>query len=155
MADQDGLKDSIRIYWVNRANTALLDHVAEDVFDVPFTRDSLDAFLMAPSHALFVAVNGARVVGQIRGIVHSQPDGPRELYIDNLGVAPDFQRMGLATALGEALLAWGQDKGCAAVWTAAEPKNEEAKSFYASLGLKPRETKIFEANLPAPGSSAG
>lgn len=125
----------------------LLDRVAEDVFDDAITPASAAAFLAAPGHALLVALADGVVIGQARGIVHAQPDGPPQLYIDNLGVAPASQRRGAATALVRALKAWGLAQGCVSCWVATETDNAEGLGFYESLGMTRKTLAWFEAEL--------
>ena len=70
----------------------------------------LSDFLAQENHALFLAVDrdSQMIVGQVRGIVHYQPDGARQLYLDNLGVTGTRQRQGIGRALVERLLQWAE-----------------------------------------------
>lgn len=121
--------------------------IADDVFDDDMDADALATFLDAPGHALFVALEDGVVVGQARGCVHLQPDGPPQLYIDNLGVAPAHKRRGIATGLVRALMAWGRSQDCALVWVSTEPDNAEGLAFYRSLGLAAKTMTWFETPL--------
>jgi aminoglycoside 6'-N-acetyltransferase I len=134
-------------------DAGVLGNVVEDVFDGSVSPADAAAFLPAPGHALFVALADAVVVGQIRGLVHVQPDGPSQLYIDNLGVAPGEQRKGAATALIRALLAWGREQGCVACWVATETDNEEARAFYSAVDLREKALAWFETDLADETSS--
>lgn len=130
----------------------VLRNVAEDVFDSDIDPARLAGFLAAPGHALFVAVSANAVVGQARGIVHRQPDGPPQLYIDNLGVAPERQREGVASALLAALLDWSRGQGCESFWVATERDNAPARALYAGLDAAEKDLVWFERALtPAPG----
>ena len=133
---------SIEIRLLGAGETARLGRVADDVFDEPLVASALAAFVAAAGHACFLAMAGALVVGQVRGMVHQQPDRAPDLYIDNLGVAPGWQRRGIATRLVEALMDWGRDRGCETVWVATETDNETAQAFYASLGLSQRQSCV-------------
>lgn len=139
--------DGFSILRVTQRDAGVLGNVAEDVFDGPVSPATSAAFLSAPGHALFVALSDAVVIGQVRGMVHLQPDEPSQLYIDNLGVTPAEHRKGVATALVRALLTWGREQGCESVWVAAQIEDERAQAFYASLGLEPKTLKWFEAEL--------
>ena len=88
---------SISIQMVIPANTALLANISDDVFDYAIASDKLKTFLADSRHGMFIAMDDALVVGQIRGNVHLQPDRASDLYIDNLGVAPSHQRRGVAS----------------------------------------------------------
>jgi len=127
---------TIDIECVTPANASLLAAVAEDVFDEDITPDRLGAFLAADGHVMFVAVEAGQVVGQIRGMVHVQPDRASDLYIDNLGVAPSHKRRQIGSQLIAALMAWGEAQGCTYVWLATEPDNDEGLGFYNTLNFE-------------------
>lgn len=123
---------SYSIHRVAPANVALLSRIAEDVFDEAIQPGPLADFLADPNHALFVAVHNDEVIGQIRGMVHLQPDRASDLYIDNLGTAPSHQRRGVATALINAMLDWGRTRRCTYAWVATETDNDGAIGFYGA-----------------------
>lgn len=135
------------IHRMTPRDAGLLGNVADDVFDGPITPATSAAYLAAPGHALFVALKDGIVVGQVRGIVHVQPDEPAQLYIDNLGVAPPVQRQGVATGLVRALLAWGRQRGCAGAWVATETENAEAMACYATLGFEQKTLAWFSRDI--------
>lgn len=138
---------AIAIHSVTAENTDLLARVAEDVFDGEITPDRLGWFLAAPGHVMFVAVEADQVVGQIRGMVHLQPDRASDLYIDNLGVAPSHKRRGIATMLIAALIAWAKAQGCISVWLATETDNDEAIGLYGKLQFERKTSELFEAPI--------
>lgn len=140
MTDEPSLSVEIRL--VGPATTGLLARIADDVFDEPAHQAALATFAAEPGHALFVALADVGVVGQVRGMVHQQPDRRPDLYIDNLGVAPKWQRRGIGTRLIRALLAWGTERQCETVWVATETENGVAQAFYASLGLTQRQACV-------------
>lgn len=137
-------------YYVHRVtplNTGLLANVDQDVFDSKIDSAYLAAYASEPLNAMFVAVAGNTVIGQIRGCVHLQPDRASDLYIDNLGTATSFLRRGIASALITALLAWGRDHGCSYVWVATELDNEGARGFYAAHGFKQESIAMFSLDI--------
>ncbi|WP_375573044.1 GNAT family N-acetyltransferase [Ahrensia marina] len=121
--------------------------VAEDVFDAIPTAPHLEKLALMPGHALFVAVGGGVVVGQLLAVIQFQADRPPQLYIDNLGVAPPFKRQGVARGLFEAAMAWGRDGGCEQVWLATDVGNAEARGFYASLGFTREAADVYSGSL--------
>lgn len=123
----------IEISRVTPANAAWLVRTDPEVFDAPIDTDRLAAFLGAPSHFMAVARSGGLVVGQVRAMVHLQPDGPTQLYIDNLGVAPDHQRQGIGRALLREAFLWGQEMGCEDAWVATELDNQPARALYHTV----------------------
>jgi len=124
------------LHRITAQTTALLARVAEDVFDDAIDPAHVAAYVAAGDHALYVAVRDGVVIGQARAVLHRQPDSGADIYIDNLGVAPEAKRQGVATALVDALVAWGKAATpCRSVWVATEPDNEEANGFYAAHGF--------------------
>jgi aminoglycoside 6'-N-acetyltransferase I len=116
------------------ANTALLRHVAEDVFDDEIVPERVAAFLAESGHLMLLAVDDGLVVGQIAAIVHRHPDQPTELYLDNLGVTPSHRRQGIARRLMDQMLDLGRDLGCEEAWVGTEVDNEPARGLYARFG---------------------
>ncbi|NKB45445.1 MAG: GNAT family N-acetyltransferase [Alphaproteobacteria bacterium] len=129
-------------------NTAdLLDSVAEDVFDEVINPEYLKGYLKESNHTLCVALADGVVVGQVRAIIHRHPDNPPELYIDNAGVTPAFQRQGIAKMLVAEIVSVGKSLGCEDVWVGTEPDNEAAKALYRSVGLKMTDMVMFDGEI--------
>jgi ribosomal protein S18 acetylase RimI-like enzyme len=124
---------------------ALLDRVAEDVFDEAIDPARLTAFLAEPRHMMVLAIApDGLVVGQARAIIHLSPDEADILYIDNMGVDPAFQRQGLGGKLLDELLAWGKERGCEVAWLATETDNLPARALYDSRGSEAQEMVFYE-----------
>ena len=124
---------TVEIRYVGPGDEALFDRVAREVFDQPVDRDQLTHYLASPGHHLMVAIVDGEIVGQVAAVVHRHPDGrPTELYIDELAVAPDSQRQGIARRLLDAMLAFGQELGCEEAWVGAERDNAAARNLYES-----------------------
>ena len=81
----------VEIVRVTKDNTDVLGKVAPDVFDAAIEPKLLAGYVEESNHLMFVAVADGLVVGQLIGVVHRHPDKPAELYLDNLGVEPDFR----------------------------------------------------------------
>ena len=124
-------------------NAGLLDRVAEDVFDEPVRPDRLAAYLADPGHIMLVAVSDGIVIGQCAAVVHRHPDKVAELYIDEVGVSPAFQRKGIARAMVERMLAIGKELGCGEAWVGTEPDNLPARGLYERLEVKRDEAETF------------
>lgn len=146
----------VEISRVTPATAHWLSHTDPEVFDAPIEPDRLSAFLADPLHFLAVARTDGLVVGQVRGMVHLQPDGPSQLYIDNLGVAPDYQRRGIARALLREALCWGREVGCEEAWVATELDNQPARALYGSIRNAPEEAvAYFTLDIGALGQAPG
>lgn len=138
---------TVDIVQINKGNTELLLRIDADVFDEKIDFERLEDLVNESNHIILVAVSNGVVIGQARAIIHCQPDGANELYIDNLGVSPALQRRGIATRLIQRLVLLGGSFECEEVWLATEPDNEEAIGFYKSLGLSVRQALVFEGSL--------
>jgi ribosomal protein S18 acetylase RimI-like enzyme len=127
---------------VGAGDTALFARIADDVFDEPMQTERLAAYLAAPDHHLVVAIHDGTVVGQLAAVIHRHPDQATELYIDNLGVAPAFQRRGVARCLLDTMLALGKERGCEKAWVGTEFDNVPARRLYEAGGAS-GETFVF------------
>ncbi|WP_419695219.1 GNAT family N-acetyltransferase [Mesorhizobium muleiense] len=111
---------------------ALVMRVAEDVFDEPVRLDRLAAYLREPGHFMIVALADGTVVGHCAAVIHRHPDKVSELYIDEVGVAPAFQRQAIATKMLDAMFELGREHGCEEAWVGTEPDNAAAQALYES-----------------------
>src|SRR5262245_57478217 len=93
----------IEIRRITRASIALLETIAADVFDLPVDPARLAKYVDAPGHFMLVAMDGRQVVGQIAAVMHHHPDKPTELYLDEIGVSPAWQRQGIARRMLDAM----------------------------------------------------
>ena len=121
-------------------DAAVLDRVAEEVFDEPIRPDRLRAYLADPATLMLLALDGDLVVGQCAGVIHRHPDKPTELYVDELGVSPAWQRQGIGAELMRRILDEGRARGCEEAWLGTEPDNVAANALYAGLRGSPVET---------------
>ena len=126
---------------------SILDRVAGEVFDEPIDPARRAAYLTAPGHYMFVAIKDGEVVGQAAGVIYRHPDKPSELFIDEVGVAPAFQRQGIARRLLEAILALGKELGCAEAWVGTETDNFAARRLYESFGVKAETFVLYTYDL--------
>ena len=120
----------MQIVRLNPGDDALVMRVAEDVFDEPVRPDRLAAYLREPGHFMIVAVAEGIVVGQCAAVIHRHPDMVSELYIDEVGVSPAFQRQGIATKMLDAMFELGRELGCEEAWVGTEPDNIAARAVY-------------------------
>jgi aminoglycoside 6'-N-acetyltransferase I len=117
-------------------DAAVLERVAEGVFDERVDAKRLAAYLAEPGHHMIVAIRGGEVVGQAAAVIHRHPDKPTELYVDEVGVAPALQRQGIAKRMLEAMFALGRELGCEEAWVGTEPPRRRGGSTKA-LGPRP------------------
>jgi ribosomal protein S18 acetylase RimI-like enzyme len=125
--------ESLEIRLLTPADLAVLERALPDVFDYPINRTLAEEFLAAPDNMLAVAVQAGTVVGMASGIVYVHPDKPRQLFINEVGVAEGVRRQGIGQRLVQALLAEARKRGCTEAWVATEEHNEPARALYESL----------------------
>ena len=126
----------VEIKRLNPGDASILDRVAEDVFDEPINKKRLAAYLREPNHFLFVAICEGVVVAQAAAVIHRHPDKVTELYIDEVGVAAEFRRQGIAKMLLKVLFKLGREEGCEEAWVGTEHDNVPAKRLYESRGAE-------------------
>src|SRR5690606_37377263 len=125
----------------------LLDRVAEGVFDEPVDAARLAAYLAEPGHHMVVALVAGEVVGHCAAVIHRHPDKPAELYIDEVGVAPAFQRRGIGRRMLDAMFAQGRALGCEEAWLGTELDNDAARALYESYGVAMQEMAYYQFRL--------
>jgi len=119
---------------LTRDDRAVLDRVADDVFDHAITPALAAEFLDDPRHHLVVAIDGEAVVGFVSAVHYVHPDKPTELWINEVGVAPTHQGRGIAKALLTEMLAVARGLGCREAWVLTSRSNVAAMRLYASCG---------------------
>jgi ribosomal protein S18 acetylase RimI-like enzyme len=139
------MSGTIEVRRVGPDEAGLLARYDEDIFDEAVEPAYLATYLAQPQNMLIVALDGDLVVGQCQAMVHTHPDQPPTLYLDNLGVAPSHQRRGIARRLVTEMMAWGRERGCAEAWVATEPDNEPARALYAALKGEPVQDVVYYA----------
>ena len=115
-------------------DAALLDHVAPDVFDGAVDPRLVAEFLDDARHHLAVAIDDGQVIGFASGVHYVHPDKPAELWINEVGVAPDHQGHGIGKAVIRALLDHAKQLGCGEAWVLTNRSNHAALRLYASVG---------------------
>jgi ribosomal protein S18 acetylase RimI-like enzyme len=139
---------SVEIRRARPGDEGLFDRIADDVFDHAVGRDVLAGYLAEPGHHFVVAIAGGEIIGQVAAIVHKHPDErPVELYIDEVAVAPAFQRQGIATQMLDEMLAVGRELGCREAWVGSESDNLAATGLYESRGAAPEPFAMYVFEL--------
>jgi GNAT superfamily N-acetyltransferase len=113
---------------------AVLDQVADDVFDYPVDPAFAAAFLADARHHIIVALDGDLVVGFVSAVDYLHPDKPAELWINETGVALTHQGQGIARRMLAAMLNHGRGLGCGTAWVLTDRINTAANALYRSVG---------------------
>ena len=125
---------SIDIRILEAGDEAVLANVAPGVFDNDVDPGLSSEFLSDARHHLAVALDGGLVVGFASAVDYVHPDKPRELWINEVGVAPSHQRQGLGRQLLRAMLDLGGRLGCRDAWVLTSPANGPAVRLYEAAG---------------------
>jgi aminoglycoside 6'-N-acetyltransferase I len=81
-----------------------------------------------------VSIDEGVVVGMASGVHYVHPDKPPELWVNEVGVAPAYQRRGIGRQLLRALFERAREVGCAGAWVGCEATNSAARGLYAAAG---------------------
>lgn len=139
---------SIEVRLLSPDESRVLDSVAPDVFDHAVEPRFVDAFFRDPRSMIAVAIDDGVVVGMATAFTYVHPDKPRQLFINEVGVAPPYQRRGLGSALVAALLERAKQMGCVEAWVATEEENTPARLLYQSLGGKEDAARAVVYTFP-------
>lgn len=135
----------VRILKPNEAK--VLECVAPDVFDNPIDPVLSAEFLADSRHHLAIALDGDIVVGMASAVDYIHPDKPVELWINEVGVAPEYQRQGIGKRLLQALFDLGRELGCNQAWVGTEHDNDAARGLYASVGAESESFVLYSFKL--------
>ncbi len=138
---------TIEIRVLPSGDAQTLERVAPDVFDHPIDPALSTEFADDPRHHLAVALDTDTIVGMASAVHYVHPDKRPELWINEVGVAPAYQRTGLGRRLMQALFAFGRELGCGEAWVATEPDNEAANGLYTAIGGEAEPSVIYSFEL--------
>jgi ribosomal protein S18 acetylase RimI-like enzyme len=127
-----GVSAEVRV--LTPADAPLFERIADGVFDHGVQERLVSEFLNDSRHSLAVAIADGLIVGMASGVRYIHPDKPSELWINEVGVSPDYRRQGLARRIVDALLAEGRRQGCREAWVLTDADNGPARALYASTG---------------------
>ena len=136
---------AVTIRRMQGGDEAAFQSIAPDVFDEPIQPGRLKDYLRSPGHIMVLALEDTLVVGQCAGVIHSHPDKPTELYVDEVGTASTHRRQGIARAMLDELFAWGRELGCEEAWLGTELDNDAANALYR--GYRPVEDEAIQYYL--------
>ena len=115
-------------------DAAVLDRVADEVFDYPIDPRWTAECLADPRHHLAVAIDGGTVVGFASGFHYLHPDKPPQLFVNEVGVTPALRQRGIGRLLVDCLLTHARAIGCSEAWVLTDYTNRAARRLYAAAG---------------------
>ena len=116
---------------MNTSHIPQVEEIERACFPDPWSKKLLED-LLAEEHARTLAAVAGD--GAVLGYV-SLSWVLDEGYINNVAVRPDCRRMGIATALLEALRRQGAEKGLSFLTLEVRESNRGARALYAGLGF--------------------
>jgi aminoglycoside 3-N-acetyltransferase I len=120
---------------IERVVEAAAVHAAVDLFDGPPLAAATEDFLASPTHHLLLAYDDAgRPIGMISGVETTHPDKGTEMFVYELGVAPDARLQGVGAGLVRALTVIARERGCYGMWVGTEAHNAAALATYRRAG---------------------
>ncbi len=129
--------NGIEIKVLGPHDAAVLDDIAPDVFDNPIVPAATKSFLDDPRHHVVVALDGEVVVGFVSSVHYVHPDKAcPELWINEVGVAPNYHRRGIGRLLIERTVELARELGCREAWVLTDETNEAGNGLYASTGAQ-------------------
>ncbi|MDJ0788044.1 MAG: GNAT family N-acetyltransferase [Myxococcota bacterium] len=148
------MSGEVEVRMLGAEEAAVLERVAEDVFDEDVQPDLAREFLADPRHHIAVALEGGEVVGMASALSYVHPDKRAEYFVNEVGVAPTHQRRGIGRRLMQVLLAHGRSLGCKSAWVGTEDDNEAARGLYADAKGKAESFVMYTFDLSAAPSGA-
>ena len=130
----------------------VLAGAADGVFDHPIDHGSAEAFMAHPRLHVAVAMCEERVVGFASAVDYGHADQPRELWINDIAVAPDYRHAGVGAGVIKALLTKAVEIGCVEAWVLADADNAAANALYQSVGGQAERPGQFAFALRKPSS---
>jgi [ribosomal protein S18]-alanine N-acetyltransferase len=108
---------------------------AERLFDDPVDLEATRRFLEDEANHLVIAYVEGRPAGFVSGTELLHPDHAEpELFLNELGVVPEFQGRGIGRALVASLWELAQSRGCRGMWVLTDDANPAALKVYAAAG---------------------
>jgi len=125
---------TVQVRILRSGEGAMLDRVADGVFDHPVDPRLLSEFLADERHHLAVAIEQGIVVGMASGLHYVHPDKPAEFWVNEVGVATERRGEGIGKAVLRGLLEHARALGCREAWVLTDRSNTAARNLYRSAG---------------------
>ena len=108
---------------------------------------------------LFVAVDGARVVGVVCVWGRCPPDGPDDVpldhaYISDLAILATHRRRGIGRALLDRAEVFARERGATTLRVGVRSRNAAARQLYASAGFADDRIELAKPLAPSGGRTA-
>ena len=137
---------TIEIRLLGDGDAAVLERVADDVFDHDVVPAMAERFLRDASHFIAVAIDGDTVVGIATANEYLHPDKPVQFWVNEMGVAKSHRRRGIGKLLLGRILELAGERGYEEIWLGTEDDNLAARALYRSMGGKEEPFVMYTWN---------
>jgi ribosomal protein S18 acetylase RimI-like enzyme len=117
------------------------------------TAAELTTIVESPATHLFIASEGAEIVGMLTLVLVQIPTGLRA-HIEDVVVADGWRHRKIAVALTRAALDLARASGVRTIDLTSRPSREAAIRLYQWIGFERRDTGVFRLSLDNDGSAA-
>jgi GNAT superfamily N-acetyltransferase len=117
---------------------------AAALFDDPIDIGATGAFLADERHHLLIGYIGGQPAGFATAVELLHPDKPQpEMFLYELGVAEEYRRRGVATALMQRLVELCHERNCGEMFVLTDERNAAGAATYAKAGGKPEAAGVM------------
>ncbi|WP_298304591.1 N-acetyltransferase [uncultured Erythrobacter sp.] len=134
---------TLSTHWIDAANTHLLKSIAPGTFDHAIDPARLKRYLANPANWMGVAIHNNIVVGMVMAVIHTHPDKPTELFLDEIGTGDDWRRKGIARSLMQKVFERADAEGIDEIWLGTEPDNDAANGLYQGFKHEREDAVIY------------
>ena len=138
----------VEICLLGSSDVTVLDRLAPEVFDHDVQPDWCEDFLSDPRHHLVVARVDGVVVGMASAVDYIHPDKAPQLFINEVGVSPEFRQQGIGRRLMERLVELATELGCTEAWVLTDSDNTAANRLYAAAGAEVPPAQSLMYTIP-------
>lgn len=124
----------VEIRVLSSGDEQVLGNVASGLFDNPIDPKLAAEFLCDHRHHMAVAIHDGLVVGFASALHYVHPDKAPQLWVNEIAVARQYRRQGLAKAVLRALFEVGRAHRCTVAWVLTDRTNVAAMALYSSVG---------------------
>jgi ribosomal protein S18 acetylase RimI-like enzyme len=126
--------NQIEITRISQADSQFIEQI-NPLLDHEWDIEQGERFLSNPDNALFVAYVDNQAVGFLTAYRLQRMDAKKaEVLLYEIGVAENFQKRGIGTALIESVKNWARNNGADEVWVLTYNSNIAAMALYSSTG---------------------
>ena len=141
------MKHEIRV--LRPGDDHLLEAAADGVFDRAVEARLSREFLSDPRHHIVAAIENGRAIGFVSALDYVHPDKPRDLWINEVAVAPSHHGRGIGRELLDAMLNLGRSLDCGEAWVLTDRANTAAMRLYSGARgvTAPQDNVMFNFRL--------